>query len=95
MVPVFFDGTTSRLFQIASHLHSTLRMGLLIKEFRARLGSEVDVVIGAPIPPQELAVRAGDTKAMMDFLRKSTYELSPKPLDSSALGFEFEDKHRA
>ena len=37
IVPVFFDGHTSRLFQIASHLHNTLRMGLLIKEFKKRV----------------------------------------------------------
>jgi putative hemolysin len=34
VVPVFFDGHNSRLFQLMSHLHTTLRMGLLIKEFR-------------------------------------------------------------
>ncbi|MDQ2088529.1 lysophospholipid acyltransferase family protein [Marimonas arenosa] len=95
VVPVFFDGATSRLFQIASHLHTTLRMGLLIKEFRKRVGTPVDIVIGQPIPQCELQARAKDAKAMMDFLRKSTYELSPKPLDSSARGFEFEEKHRA
>lgn len=95
VVPVFFDGATSRLFQIASHLHSTLRMGLLLKEFRKRVDTPVDVVIGQPIAAAELQARAGDAKAMMDFLRKSTYELSPKPLDSSRLGFEFEEKHRA
>ena len=37
IVSVFFDGHTSRLFQIASHLHNTLRMGLLIKEFKKRI----------------------------------------------------------
>lgn len=95
VVPVFFDGATSRLFQIASHLHYTLRMGLLIKEFRSRVDSQVDVVIGQPIARAEIEARAKDAKAMMDFLRKSTYELSPKPLDSSAHGFEFEEKHRA
>ncbi|UYV39371.1 lysophospholipid acyltransferase family protein [Rhodobacteraceae bacterium D3-12] len=95
VVPVFFDGSTSRLFQIASHLHYTLRMGLLMKEFAKRVDSDVDVVIGAPIAQAELQARARDTKAMMDFLRKSTYELSPRPLDLSQTGFEFEDKHRA
>lgn len=95
VVPVFFEGGTSRLFQVASHLHYTLRMGLLMKEFAKRTDSEVNVVIGAPIEREELRVRANDTKAMMDFLRKSTYELSPKPLDSSQIGFEFEEKHRA
>ena len=94
VVPVFFDGTTSRLFQLASHLHSTLRMGLLISEFRKRLDTPVRVAIGEPIPRAELMARAGDTRAMMDFLRRKTYELSPEPLRSDEYGFEFEERHR-
>ncbi|MEX0369331.1 MAG: acyltransferase, partial [Tateyamaria sp.] len=35
-----------------------------------------------------------DSKAMMEFLRKSTYELAPGPVKSFDLGYEFEDKHR-
>jgi putative hemolysin len=94
VVPMFFAGHTSRLFQLASHLHSTLRMGLLIKEFRSRIGTPVEVVIGDPIPRSELQARSGDTRALMDFLRHRTYELSPEPLKSFEYGFEFEDKHR-
>ena len=94
VVPMFFAGHTSRLFQLASHLHSTLRMGLLIKEFRSRVGTPVEVVIGQPIPRSEIQPLAGDTRALMDFLRKRTYELSPEPLKSFEYGFEFEDKHR-
>jgi putative hemolysin len=95
VVPVFFEGHTSRMFQIASHLHSTLRMGLLIKEFRKRVDTPVQVAIGAPIDRDVLDPLAKDGKAMMDFLRKATYELSPKPLRSCELGFEFEERHRA
>ena len=95
VVPVFFDGHTSRLFQIASHLHVTLRMGLLLKEFRKRVDTPVDVVIGAPIGRDKLDPLAKDTKAMMDFLRKATYELSPTPLKSYDYGYEFEERHRA
>ncbi|KIC34834.1 lysophospholipid acyltransferase family protein [Leisingera sp. ANG-S5] len=95
VVPVYFDGHTSRLFQIASHLHATLRMGLLIQEFRKRVDTPVRVVIGEPMGRDVLAPLAGDTKALMDFLRKATYELSPEPLKSYAYGFEFEEKHRA
>ncbi|MBT8409410.1 MAG: lysophospholipid acyltransferase family protein [Alphaproteobacteria bacterium] len=94
VVPVFFEGQNSRLFQIASHLHSTLRLALLIKEFRARVDEPVRVVIGNPIDPAELAARRGDTKAMMDFLRKATYALSPKPLKSLDYGFEFEERYK-
>lgn len=95
VVPVFFDGHTSRLFQIASHMHSTLRMGLLIKEFRKRVDTPVRVVVGEPIGRDILDPMAGDARRMMDFLRKATYELSPQPLKSYDYGFEFEERHRA
>lgn len=94
VVPIYFDGHTSRLFQLASHLHYTLRLGLLIKEFRKRVDTPVRVVIGEPIPRSEIDARAKDARAMMDFLRKATYELSPIPLRSYAYGFEFEDRHK-
>ena len=95
VVPLFFDGHTSRLFQIASHLHSTLRMGLLIKEFRKRVDTPVRVVVGKPIGRDILDPMAKDSRKMMDFLRKATYELSPQPLKSYDYGFEFEERHRA
>lgn len=94
VVPLFFNGHTSRLFQIASHLHYTLRMGLLIKEFKKRVDTPVEVVIGDPIGRDQLDPLAKDARAMMDFLRKATYDLSPRPLESMALGFEFEEKHK-
>ncbi|MGR3546305.1 MAG: lysophospholipid acyltransferase family protein [Roseovarius sp.] len=90
VVPVYFDGHTSRLFQLASHLHVTLRMGLLIKEFRKRVDTPVRVVVGDPIPRNTLAQYAGDTKSLMAFLRAKTYELSPSPIVASEIGFEFE-----
>lgn len=93
VVPIFFEGANSRLFQVASHLHTTLRMALLIKEFKRRTDEPVRVVIGEPIDPAELAEYRSDQKAMMDFLRARTYALSPKPCEP-AYGFEFEAKHR-
>ena len=95
VVPVYFDGHTSRLFQIASHLHNTLRMGLLIKEFKKRVDTPVRVVIGEPIGRDVLDPLSKEPKSLMDFLRKATYELSPKPLSSYDYGYEFEERHRA
>lgn len=94
VLPIYFDGHTSRLFQIASHTHNTLRMGLLIKEFGRRVDTPVRVSIGEPILPDRLATFAKDSKGMMDFLRKATYELSPDPQKSFDLGYEFEERHR-
>ena len=95
VVPIYFDGHTSRMFQIASHLHATLRMGLLIKEFRKRVDTPVRVAIGAPIGRDVLDPLAADAKGLMDFLRKATYDLAPEPLGIPELGFEFEQQHRA
>ncbi len=94
VVPVYFDGKNSRLFQMASHLHANLRVALLIKEFRARVDEPVRVVIGQPIPRAQLNLHAHDTKSMMDFLRQQTYALSPKPLKSLGYGFEFDEKYK-
>ncbi len=95
VVPVYFDGHNSRLFQIASHLHYTLRMALLINEFRMRVDDPVRIAVGEPIPRAELDRYRDNPKSMMDFLRKRTYALSPRPLRSTGYGFEFEEKYRA
>jgi putative hemolysin len=95
VVPIFFTGHNSRLFQLASHLHYTLRLGLLIKEFRARVDEPVRIVVGEPLPTSRLAALRADPSGMMDYLRRATYDLSPKPLKSYALGYEFEERYRA
>ncbi len=95
VVPIYFDGHNSRLFQLASHLHQTLRLALLIKEFRARVDEPVRVVVGQPIDPTRLAALKTDPKRMMDFLRRATYELSPSPCKSYEYGYEFEARYKA
>ncbi|KCV83402.1 acyltransferase [Actibacterium atlanticum] len=94
VVPVFFEGRNSRLFQLASHAHNNLRLALLIKEFGARVDSPVRIHVGAPLAQDNLRNLAADPKAMMDFLRRSTYELSNDPEQSFEYGFEFEERHR-
>lgn len=94
VVPVWFEGANSRLFQMASHLNFNLRIALMLHEFHRRMDRPVRLAIGAPIPPGELAGMAGNGKEMMDFLRRRTYALSPKPLDTGRLGHEFEARYR-
>lgn len=94
VVPIFFDGSNSRLFQIASHVHTTLRMGMLIREFRKRAGTPVRVVIGRPVDPAAMQGLTGDPTALMAFLRKETYALSPTPLPADRLGHEFDTRHQ-
>lgn len=94
VVPVFFEGRNSRIFQMASHLHSTLRTGMLIREFKAKINKPVRIVVGHPIPAAQLQAFKKDPKGCMDFLRKATYELSPSPVDPNHLGHEFETKYK-
>lgn len=94
VLPIYFVGANSRLWQLASHIHATLRMALLINEFKRRVDEPVQIAVGEPISPQRLDAYRGDTKGLMDFLRQETYALSPTPLRSTGYGFEFEDKHR-
>ncbi|MSU90014.1 acyltransferase [Rhodobacteraceae bacterium 2CG4] len=89
VVPVFFDGHNSRMFQVASHIHFTLRMALLINQFKSRVGEKVPVVIGNPLPPEDLARYGRDPKGMMDYLRTETYKLSPEPISDYGYGFDF------
>ena len=93
VVPIFFHGANSRLFQILSHVHPTLRVALLIKEFGSRIRHPLKATIGAPLPPEEIAKRAKDPHGLMDYLRDQTYLLSPDPLESLDYGFEFEEQH--
>lgn len=74
VVPVYFAGQNSRLFQVASHLSQTLRLSLLFHEVRNKIGSAVEVRIGPPVPYAELSGVA-DRRALVDHLRRATYEL--------------------
>jgi len=94
VVPIFFEGTNSRAFQLASHLHTTLRLGLMVREFKARIGSEVKVVIGKPVPYDQMAAYRNDATSCMDFLRKATYDLSPSPVSAGVFGHEFDAKYK-
>ena len=89
VVPIYFDGENSRLFQLASHAHSLLRVSLLLREFEKRLDKPVRVVIGKPIAHSDIRANAGNTHQLMDLLRRRTYELAPKPLDSFEYGYDF------
>lgn len=92
VIPIFFDGHNSRLFQLASHLHYTLRVGLLISEFRRRIRKDVPLVVGDPIP-KEAIERFDHPRELMDYLRETTYRLSPKPLKNYDFGYEYEKIH--
>lgn len=83
VVPVYFAGQNSRLFQLASHIHLTLRLALIFKEVRDRIGTSLAVEIGACIPAEEIR-DLGDRKALMSELRRRTYALGGLPPEVEA-----------
>ena len=74
VAPLYFAGQNSRLFQIASHLHQTLRLSLLFKEVHDRMGSEIVTRPGRVIAFEEIAHLA--PAALMAELRIRTYGLA-------------------
>jgi putative hemolysin len=75
VVPIWFGGQNSRLFQIASHLSLTLRLSLIFHEVKTRIGTALPVAIGAPIPFASIAgIR--NRQALADELRARVYALA-------------------
>lgn len=85
VIPVFFEGQNSRLFQLVSLFSSTLRLALFFKEVADKIGTRIGVRIGAVIPFADLETFT-DRSALCHHLRTRTYELggmetlpAPKP----------------
>ena len=75
VVPIWFGGQNSRLFQIASHVSQTLRLSLIFHEVKTRIGAILQVEIGAPISFEALkAIK--DRQVLADELRARTYALA-------------------
>jgi putative hemolysin len=55
VVPLFFHGSNSRLFHMASGVSDALRASLLLHEARNKMGRRFDVTLGTPIPYDTVA----------------------------------------
>ncbi len=75
VIPVFFVGQNSRLFQLASHLSLTLRLSMVFRETARRIGTKLKVRIGNPIPFSEIA-HIEDRAELVKELRKRTFDLA-------------------
>lgn len=76
VVPVFFQGQNSRLYQIANQLSATMRQGLLIHEVVHSLGKPQAPIVGAPIPAEELKEWSSNPRGLVAWLREKTLGLN-------------------
>ena len=80
VLPVYFEGQCGPLFQFVSRYSLTLRLSLIIAEFRRLVGSTLQVRVGEVIPFDELKSGA-DRKALLGELYESVHSLSDLPLE--------------
>lgn len=75
VIPVFFVGQNSRMFQLASHISDTLRLSLVFRETARRMGSRLTMRVGKPIPFTEIA-HIEDRGELVKELRRRTFALA-------------------
>ena len=78
VVPMYFGGANSALFQLAGVLHPRLRTLLLPHELGNKLGARVPVRLGSTIPAAKLAAFETDAE-LAAHLRLKTYLLKGAP----------------
>ena len=81
VVPLFFHGQNSRLFQLASQINQNLRLSLLLHEVRNKMGRHIGISIGDPIAYETIKAQ-GKADQMLDFLYQETWKLKEDPLYS-------------
>lgn len=76
VVPVYFEGQNGRLFHIASKISMTLRVSLLVREFRRLSGSTISAHVGSVISWEDLS-KNGDRKELLSRLFEAVFALAP------------------
>lgn len=74
VIPVYFDGQNGRLFHLASRVSMTMRLSLLIREFRRLAGKTIVARVGPTIPASTLAA-IRDRKAMTEYLYDAVFSM--------------------
>lgn len=74
VLPVYFHGENSWLFQLVSQFSQTLRLSLLIHEMRRRIGTEINLTLGEPIRYEQLDAMTC-RQQLVNYLRTQTYAL--------------------
>ena len=74
VLPVYFDGSNSRMFHLLGRIHPMLRTASLPRELIRRSGSTVTMRIGRPVPAGEIA-RCSGPRELGQMLRNRVYAM--------------------
>lgn len=75
VVPIFFPGSNSRIYQIANQISATLRQGLLIYEVVHAMNKPQNPLVGSLIKQDEISPWKSDPRGFMRWLRERTLSL--------------------
>ena len=75
VLPIFFPGANSRIYQIANQISATLRQGLLIYEVVHAMNKPQKPLVGDLIMQNELSSWKDDPRGFMRWLRDKTLAL--------------------
>ncbi len=76
VIPIYFEGQNGRLFHLASRISMTLRISLLIREFRRLSGSTIIAHIGA-LRSWETLSEGSDRKDLLSKLYGAVFSMAP------------------
>lgn len=76
VLPVFFSGQNGPIFHLVSKFSMTLRVSLLIREFKRFTKSAIHVHVGEPVTYEQLR-HLTDRQEMTDELHKIVHKLAP------------------
>ena len=77
VLPIYFEGQNGRLFHLASRVSMTLRLSLLIREFRRLSGSTITTHVGRVLSFEELS-SGSDRKDLLARLFDAVFSMAPK-----------------
>ena len=79
VLPIFFPGSNSRLYQIANQISATLRQGLLLYEIAHAFNKPQSPVIGHVISRDKISKWSDNPRGFMSWLREETLRLRTHP----------------
>ena len=78
VLPIFFPGANSRIYQMANQISATLRQGLLIYEVVHAMNKPQKPLVGSLIKQDKIASWKSDPRGFMRWLREQTLELNSR-----------------